>query len=152
MKLTDIQNFHSWRIPLSSTHKKFHNVGHGFRSKIHSGSGLNAPFHGKYLIEAQCLKFCPFVHFIRDLSGNSFFGTLPRQWKHADELRIIDLARNSLSGTLEKEWKDLKNTLEFLDLSSNSMTGYLQDDLKELSLLTTLWVSAYRDIGEDDIE
>jgi hypothetical protein len=60
---------------------------------------------------------------LRDLSANSFTGTLPPDWGLGlSSVRMIKLASNDIRSDLPQEWAELP-AVQHLDLSHNQLAG-----------------------------
>ncbi|KAH7557272.1 hypothetical protein JRO89_XS11G0097300 [Xanthoceras sorbifolium] len=78
-----------------------------------------------------------------DLSGNSFYGTIPSAFGNLSELEFLDLSLNKFGGSIPRELGGLTN-LRSLNLSNNMLVGEIPDELKSLEKLEDFQVSSNR--------
>ncbi|KAK1578058.1 hypothetical protein Q3G72_027168 [Acer saccharum] len=78
-----------------------------------------------------------------DLSGNSFYGTIPSAFGNLSELEFLDLSLNKFGGLIPRELGGLTN-LRSLNVSNNMLVGEIPNELKSLERLEDFQVSSNR--------
>jgi Leucine-rich repeat (LRR) protein len=71
------------------------------------------------------------------LSGNKFYGSIPKTLCNATKLEFLDLSNNSFSGTIPQCLIEI-GTLEVLSLRQNNLNGTIPDAFQDICLLRTL--------------
>ncbi|KAJ9130956.1 hypothetical protein P3X46_033920 [Hevea brasiliensis] len=90
-------------------------------------------------IELEYTSTIRFLYSI-DLSGNNFFGEIPKELMNLSGLQNLNLSRNELDGHIPWNIGKLKS-LESLDLSKNDLYGSIPPSISDLNFLSQLNLS-----------
>lgn len=118
--------------------------GNNLSGNINTVKGLNA-LEALYLEDNQLtgeLKGNVWSHMKElDMSGNMFFGTIPKNLLHSPSLKVLDLHMNFFEGDFPQDITS-NDSLEYLAMNNNQLKGELSDRIGYLANLQHLHVGS----------